>query len=426
MHTEPLNLDVQEAIEGGPLKPGDNLIRLFITLIAIGVFGFFCALFSDYSNRLLWGIYYQNVIFWMGLAAGGVMTTVIMQIVRARWSPPVRRLAEANVSFLPYAYLLFLATYFGKDYLFPWATSPMPGREIWMHPCSVYLRFALLFALLFFLLHRFVRNSLRGDLGLIREKVSDSKLWQGWVYANLTKNWKGADAEVLPLQRRLSVMAPVVVCAYAVVYTLFTTEMIVGMDTIWFSNMFGGFQFLGNIYIAWSFTLILAIYLAKNYPAYNRALSTRQTWDLGMLMLGFSMLWAYTFFSQFLPQWYSNFPEETQWLILRTREAPWKHVGWLSFTLAFILPFILLLSEDVKRTPKAIVTVALLTMVGVWLEKYIIIMPQLNPGSIPFGIIDISIVLGFAGLYGLCIANFLSKYPFLPVSHPLSYDSVDW
>jgi Ni/Fe-hydrogenase subunit HybB-like protein len=426
MHIEPLNLDVKEAIEGGPLEPSPFLVRLLIMFLAIGVFGFFAAYFTEFPKDQLWGIYYQNVIFWMGLAAGGVMTTVIMQIVRARWSPPVRRIAEANVAFLPYAWVLFLCTYFGRHELFPWANAPMPGREIWMRPECVYLRFAILFGGFFFLLHRYVRTSLRGDIGFARDQAPTQEKWKGWTYASITKGWKGAEREILPLQRKLSCWGPVVVLCYAIVYTLFATEMIVGMDTIWFSNMFGGFQFLGNIYIGWSFTALVAIYLAKNYSAYNKVITTRQTWDLGMLMLGFSMLWGYTFFAQFLPQWYSNMPEETQWLILRTREFPWKNIGWLTFTLCFIMPFILLLSEDVKRAPKALCTVAIIAMAGVWFEKYIVIMPQLSPGAVPFGFVDITILLGFIGVYGLAFLSFLKKFPFIPVSHPLTHDSIEW
>lgn len=89
-------------------------------------------------SLLTWSIF-------QGLALGGVMTAVIMQIVRATWGAPVRRLAEANVAFFPVAFFLFLTTYFGKEYLFYWGSKPMPGREMWMQPGFVYTRFAILF-----------------------------------------------------------------------------------------------------------------------------------------------------------------------------------------------------------------------------------------------------------------------------------------
>ncbi len=425
MHTEPLNIDVQKVIDAGPLHPKLSLQRICRVLALVGFTVLIVGMIIG-NPQHVWGVYYVNTLYWMGLAAGAVMTTVIMQIVRAKWSPPVRRLAEANIAYLPWAFFFLLFSFLGKEVLFPWARGEMPGREWWMEPGFAYTRNVLSFLLLYLLMLRFVSWSLRGDIGVARDKASTKDHWRGWIYAKLSKDWKGAEEEVIPLQRKMSYLAPVIVVVYALVYTFFTTEMVVGMDTIWFSNMFGGFQFLGNIFMGWAFTALLAIYCAKNYPAYDKTLQRRQTWDLGMLMLGFSMLWAYTFFAQFLPQWYSNMPEETQWLIQRTRIAPWKHVGWLTFTCCFIIPFVMLLSEDIKKNPKTLSIVAVIAMIGLWLEKYVIVMPQLFPNSVPLALFDVIVTLGFAGLYGLCILSFLKRYPFIPVSHPLTFGSNRW
>jgi hypothetical protein len=127
-----------------------------------------------------------------------------------------------------------------------------------------------------------------------------------------------------------------------------------------------------------------------------------------------------------LPQWYGNLPEETQWMILRTREYPWKAWGWVTFAMCFIMPFILLLSRDLKRTPAAFATVGLLIFLGIWAEKYIAIMPNISPGSIPFGALEFGLFLGFLGMYVLSVLNFLSKLPFIPVSHPQTQGKIDW
>lgn len=433
MHAEAPTHDVDTLIEAGPLDRARSSGWLWWAFVVVGIASFLLGLLLYPAHRI-WGAYYVNLLFWMGLAVGGVITVVICQVVRAKWSATIRRIGEANVAFLPWAFVLLLATYFGKEYLFPWARGPMPGREWWMQPNFVYARFVILMAFLFFVLTRFVRHSLRADIGLIRERRGESgHPYLGWPYQGLVANWRGADIEVPGTQRRLSVMAPIVIALYAVIYSLFAFEMVMAMDTVWFSNMFGGFYFVGNIYMGWGMTILLTLYYVNRNQGFSNVVNTGQLWDLGKLTFGFCMLWGYLFWSQFLPQWYGNMPEETQWLILRTREEPWMTLGWLTFACAFIIPFITLLSDDIKKTPRAITKVVFIVLLGVWLEKYMVVMPQLFPSEIPllsaelgFGLPELGIFLGFMGAYLLSIQGFLSKYPAIPVANPLTYGSQDW
>jgi hypothetical protein len=426
-HGYPLNINLEEVLQTEPIQPVLSLRRLFIICALVGALTFLLGLFYTTPERL-WGSYYVSLLMWMGLACGGVMIAAIVQIVRAKWSPPIRRITEANVAFLIWAFPLFLLTYFGKETLFPWARAPMPGREWWMQADFVYLRFTVLLAVLFLLMWRFVRLSVRSDIGLLREIHKKDSFWFKHGYSGLCKNWGGAEHESITIQRKLSVSAPVLVLAYVVIYSLFGFEMIMAMDTIWYSNMFGGFMFLGNIYMAWAMLILLVVYFNKNSPAFARNSTVNTLWDIGKLTFGFCMLWGYTFFSQYLPQWYGNLPEETQWLLLRTTGL-WQPISYTVFGMCFVMPFILLISEDLKKTPKALSAVAIIILAGMWLEKYVLVMPQLTPGSIPVltdGLYEIGIFLGFLGLYGLSIQGFMKKYPFIPVSHPLTRGSKDW
>ncbi len=417
MHAEALNIDIQETIDTPPMKVTSGIHTLCYLMIAFGVVVFAWSLFSGNTPGVVWGSYYTSFLFFMGISVGAVMTTPIVQIVRATWCVPIRRIAEAHIAFLPVAFFLFLGSYLGKDYLFPWATEPMPGREWWMQPNFVYLRFAVLFLLFFYFLYRFTRISLRSDIAMVREKATDKEMWKGGLYQKLSLGW-GGEKEILSSQWKMSVLAPVVVACYAIVWTLFATEMIVGMDKIWFSNMFGGFQFLGNIYMGWAALALFSFYYASKNGTFAKLLRRQVRWDLGMLCFGFCMLWGYTFFSQFLPQWYSNMPEETQWLFIRTREVPWKTFGYVAFCCAFVIPFITLLSEDVKKNPWTMSFVALIIFVGVWFEKYVIVMPQISPDAIPFGLVDIGIFVAMLGMYILSILWFMARFPMITVSHP--------
>ncbi len=423
VHVIPVNID--SVIEAGPIKATSaTLVKLWL-MIFVGLF-VFCSNLIFGDAAVTWGAFYVNTVFFMGLSLGGTMTTVIMQIVRATWGAPIRRLAEANIAFFPIAYTALLTTYFGREYLFYWGRAPMPGREWWMQPTFVYVRFSILFALLFILMARFVFLSLRGDVGLAHDRAKDKSKWNLPIHQYLLRGWRGAEREVLPLQRSMSVSAPVVVFAYAIVVSLFSFEMIMGQNPSWMSNLFGAFIFVSQVYIGWASLALMTMFFSKNNKKFGELVSTQQTWDLGKLTLGFCMLWGYMFWSQFLVQWYGNLPEETQWLILRTREYPWKGIAWVVFAMCFVIPFVCLLSRDLKKTPLAYATVCFIVMSGVWLDRYLIIMPEVSPGAVPFGITEIGIFIGFLGAYLLCIRTFLSKFPFVTVSHPLTHGSSEW
>jgi hypothetical protein len=319
-----------------------------------------------------------------------------------------------------------LVTYFGRHELFPWANHPMPGKEWWMQPDFVYARHAVLLALMFFLFGCWVRKSLRGDIGLLRERFAGKNRWVGWPYQGLSAGWKGTAKEVSILQPSMSRMAPVLIFVYAIVYSLFTFEFVMGMDPHWISNLFGGFYFIGNIYLAFAVLAILTFYLSRTNKDYAKVITPDTRWDLGKLTFGFSMFWGYFFFSQFLPQWYGNLPEETQWMILRTREYPWKSLGWITFSMCFVIPFITLLSRDLKKTGATFAVVGLVIFIGVWIEKYMAIVPNVSPGVIPFSALDVGMFFGFLGAYVLSVMGFISRYPFIPVSHPQTVGHDEW
>lgn len=425
MHSNSPSINLNEVLEAPPIETPRGLRRSMWWCFWVGLL-VFCVGLVMYPHNLLWAAYYTSAVFFMGLSVGGVVISVIFQIVRATWPTPVRRIAEAGVAYFPWAFLSILVTYFGRHELFPWANHPMPGKEWWMQPNFVYSRNALLLAFMFYMLCRFVRLSLRGDIGLLRERFANQKRWVGWPYPSLVKNWQGSAVEVPALQNAMSRIAPVLIFIYAICYSLFTFEMVMAMDPMWISNLFGGFYFIGNIYIGFAMMMLLSYYLTRINKDYAKVISPDARWDMGKLTFGFCIFWGYFFFSQFLPQWYGNLPEETQYMILRTREYPWKSLGWITFSMCFVIPLILLLSRDVKKTGATAAATSIIILIGVWIEKYMAIMPNISPTVIPFGVMEFGIFLGFLGMYVLSIMSFLSKYPFVPVSHPQTLGKDEW
>lgn len=425
MHAAGPSIDIGKALNAQPFQPSPTLRKALWLAVIFGVTTFLVGILSGNAAHT-WFCFYWSLIYFMGLSVGGVMISAIFQITRATWSASIRRLTEANVAFLPIALTLFLTTYLGRQHLFPWARSPRAGTEWWMQPGFVYVRMGLLFTVLFYFMWRFVRLSLRGDIGMAKDHSENPSRWDGFFYNSITERWRGLPLEVSEIQNRLSQRAPALVLVYALVYSLFAFEMVMAMDYKWMSNLFGGFMFIGNIYGAWAILTLVTLYHVKRNKEFGEWVTTNELWDLGKLTFGFCMVWGYFFFSQFLPQWYGNLPEETQYLILRTREFPWKGFAWVTLSACFIVPFILLLSRDLKKTPRCIGSVAVLILIGLAMERYLLVMPQLSPGQIPFGTTEIGIFIGFLGLYGLSLQSFLGAVPPVIMSSPLAHGSSDW
>ncbi len=424
MHIEVAPIEAKEIVDGAPLTLPSFMTTLLWVFLWLGV-GLISwgMVFSDPAE--FWGAYYVNVVFWMGLAAGGVMVAVIFQIVKARWSIPIRRLFEAHVAYLPYAYISLMFTWFGRQYLFSWAQAPAPGKEWWMEPTFVYLRFAVLLGLLFWMMTKFVRLQLKSDVAIARKVTGHSDRWSGYPYDSMSEGVDTDHCSIKATQKLASVRAPLVAVLYGFIYSLFAFEMVMGMDRHWYSTMFGGFTFVGNIYIAWAGTAILMVVLAFNNPQFWKLLRGQQLHDLGKLIFSFCMLWGYLFFSQYLPIWYGNLPEETRWFLLRIREQPWRDIAWIVLPMCFFIPFIMLAARDIKKNPKTLAITALIPFIGVWLEKYLVIIPQVTPHHMPSWIMPIGLALGFLGAYGLSVMSFLKTYPMVPLSYNEIHGGVE-
>jgi hypothetical protein len=422
MHAEAIVVDVDEVVKSGPIKPTANFLSLMFACIFIGMVTFaWGIIFAD--PQRFWGTFLVSLTFFMGLSAGSVIISAIFQITRAKWCPPVRRLAEVNVAFLPIALVLFLTTLFGASEIFPWAVNPRPGSEFWMNTTAVYTRISIFLGSLFYLMWYFVTLSMRGDLQLAQSK-NDS--WLGGFKSYLAGKFIGEKEDIINLQNRLSRLAPFLVAVYAVFYSFYAFEIIMALDKSFMSNLFGAFIFAGNVYVAWAFLALSAIYYASVNEGYRKILGTQQLWDLGKLTFGFCMVWGYFFFSQFLPIWYGNLPEETQWMILRVREYPWKGFAYVVFGCCFVFPFITLLSRNLKKSPFAYAAVCLVIFVGIWIQDYLLIMPQFYPNEISLSFLDLGIFLGFLGIFGYTTRSLLSVVPFVPISHPTIKGDIDW
>src|SRR5436309_2924730 len=193
-------------------------------------------------------------------------------------------------------------------------------------------------------------------------------------------------------------------------------------DQNWVSNRFGAFYFMGSFLAALMALAVLTIFLRRRMGL-EQLVSEKQLHDLGKLCFGFTVFWGYLMWAQYLVIWYGNLPEETYFIFYRLI-GPWRPVGTWVFVLVFLIPFVGLLGVKPKRYPPTFLAFALISLVGIWLERYLEVVPSINGGAGPaIGVPEIGVTLFFGGLFLLSMGLFAARYPM--ISPRLAADTLE-
>ena len=349
----------------------------------------------------LWQAWHVNFMFWTGLAQALVVFAATQKLAKGHWSGLVIRLAEAAAAFLWVSLALYLGLIVGRAHVFSWLHEPRPDLGGWLTAKFFFVRNGLIYLLLTWLSWRFVRHDMAPD---IRE-LGD-----------------GRPADRLEGRDAITREAAWLVVGYAFGYSLLAFELVMSLAHKWVSNLFGAFYFMGSFLAALMTLAALGIVLRR--PMGLGALySTKQQHDLGKLCFGFTVFWAYLMWSQFLVIWYGNLPEETFFIFYRLW-GPWRPVGTAVFFLVFVIPFIGLLGVKPKKYAPTMVGFALVSLAGIWLERYLEVVPSINNGAGPaIGVPEVGVTALFAGLYLLSIAWFAARRPML--SPRLAADTLE-
>ncbi len=391
----------------------DRTHRLCLGASLVGGAAFLYGLVLGDSMRA-WQSLLVNFLFFGGLAQAGVVISAIMQVTSSRWGRALKRTSEATSAFLPISFVLLLVLLAGAHSWMPWVHEPVPSKQAWLNIPFLVIRQVLAALLLGGLSLLYVRQSLRPDIGQLDESGDHQA---SGISRRVIAGWRGLEEERDASQRAQSRLAPAILIAYGWVFTLVAFDFFMSLDPHWFSTLAGGFYFIGNLFIGFAFLCVIAVWSRERLQL-TEYIGSHQLHDVGKLLFGFCILWAYLFWSQYLVIWYGDLAEETEFIYHRMHGA-WAPVAWTVFAMAFVIPFVVLLSRAVKTKPRALLTIALVCFVGMWLERFILVSPSLWHGEgVPLGLIEILVTLGTAGLFGWSYATFLRTFPVLPLADP--------
>ena len=197
--------------------------------------------------------------------------------------------------------------------------------------------------------------------------------------------------------------------------TFAAIDWVMSLSPHWASTIYG-FIFVGAQAIASMCLMIIVIVLLSGSEPLAGIIQKRHLHDLGKLLFAFNMLWAYFDFSQLLIIWSGNQPEEISFY--RTRLfGGWGVVAVIVLVFSFSLPFLILLSRDVKRTPRLIAKVAAWMLLMRLVDLYWMTRPEFTSRAFPTWL-DFVVPIALVGLWLGFFAMNLKQRPLLPLGDP--------
>jgi Ni/Fe-hydrogenase subunit HybB-like protein len=423
------DIHVPERIEARYLTPVRGTTLLLGVLVAVGALAFFALLGADADRA--WQAYVANWLFFTGIAQGALIFCAATVITKAKWNWSVRRLSLAMGAFLPLSYLLLLPMLGLREDYFTWIDK-MAYDEI-VQLKAAYLNIPFLVtrtligpAVLFTMSLIFMYWALRPDLGPERSADEGGVTGRAAWRERLAGNWLGREAEEARSWQRLKVLAPALVLVYAVVMSMLVVDFAMTLEPHWFSTLFPVWYFMAAFWGGIAVTVVTMVLLKRRDPYFDEHMGPQQKHDLGKLLFGFSVFWAYLFWSQYIVQWYGKLPWEQAWFINRSTPE-WGPLSLLVIFLCFVVPFAALMGRKPKMIPIWLGGVAGVALFGLWLERWLLIAPSLHTeGNPTITFWEPLIGLGFLGIFAFAVRWFLATFPVIqlwqPKPEPEMYD----
>ncbi len=381
-----------------------SLLYLFAT--GVGVWG--------NNNTVSWGFPIINFVFWVGIGHAGTLISAILFLLRQNWRTGINRFAEAMTIFAVICAGLFPAVHVGRIWLVLWL-APIPTTQamwpqarsplMWdLFAIGTYMTVSLLFWYM----------GMIPDLATLRDRAKSRRAQA--IYGFFALGWTGSNRHWLRFERAYLLLAalatPLVLSVHSVVSFDFATSLVPG----WHTTIFPPYFVAGAVFGGFAMVLTLAI-PARQWFGLQDLITPRHLENMSKVMLATGLIVAYAYSIEFFTAWYSGHHYE-QFVFMNRPLGPYWWAFFIMFFCNVIAPQALWFSK-VRKHVWLIFAVALLINVGMWFERFVIVVTSLHRDYLPSSWamftptwIDLGMLLGSFGLF---FTLFLLFCRFLPM-----------
>ena len=327
---------------------------------------------------VFWAFYITNFVFWIGISHAGTLISAILRLVNAGWRRPVTRCAEVITVFALMIGAMFPIIHLGRPWLFFWLVPYPSQRLIWPNfrsplvwdffAIGTYLTGSVLFLLL----------PMIPDFAVVRDRAAGLRRR---IYRILALGWRGTPKQWHRLETAMQIMAIVIIPVAVSVHTIVSFDFSMAPVPMWQSTIFGPY-FVGGAIFSGIAALIVAMAVLRRFLHLEDYLHPVHFENLGKLLLVMSLLWGYFVFNERLVTYYGNGPSEMG-VFFRTQRESFAPLYWTMVVLNFVIPLILV-GVRRFRTITGCVVASLGVIVGMWLERFLIVVPSLGAKYLPY------------------------------------------
>ena len=364
------------------LRTRTNLGRAWIIIliagILVGLFGLFTQITKGHivtgmRDYVVWGVYIVNFIFFMGLSYAGALVAGSLHLMQAKWRKPVMRMAEiltvVSLMIGPLFILLCIGRLDRIYYLFIYGRiqSPITWDVIAISTdligCLIFLYLALI-----------------PDFSKLRDFPNlDVQPWRKKLYRILSLGYQDIPEHNIILRRSKNIMAAIIIAIAIIVYSVLAWIFSVTLQPGWHSAIFGPYFVIAAVYSGTG-VLIIVMWLYRRIYNLQEYITKDHFVKIGILLLILAAFFGYFTFSEYLTKWYGSEKNDSLLINKLFDEFFWMFI--MSNYVGVILPLIIM-GIPKFRTINSITFAAIFSVVALWFNRYLIVVPTLETPYLP-------------------------------------------
>jgi molybdopterin-containing oxidoreductase family membrane subunit len=400
-----------------------------IAIVLVGVYAFIVQVQKGHEitgmrDNVVWGIYIINFIFFVGISYSGAFISGILHFYETPWKNAISRIVEImtvlSLVIGPIFILLCIGRLDRLHYLFiyPRIQSPITWDIIAIMTdligCFIYL-------LLTFI----------PDFAIFRDsKDLKAPAWRKKMYKFLAIGYKDTPTQRERLEKIKNIMSAMIIALAIVAYTVLAWIFSLTLQPGWNSTIFASYFIVAGLYSGVG-VIIISMYVIRKMYKLENYIKRIHFIGSGIVLLVISLLYGYFTFSEYFAKWFSHKIHDVNLLETLFGRYFWEFI--LANYLGIIIPIIILFFKKL-RTIKSITFAAVVAVLGMWLNRYLIVVPTLETPYLPiqdtreaflfYSATWVEFALSFAGIaaFLLFFTVLLKLVPIIPMSGIIDYE----
>jgi len=364
-----------------------------------------------------WGFAIINFVWWIGIGHAGTLISAILLLLRQKWRQSINRFAEAMTLFAVSCAGLYPLIHMGRPWLFYWMLPYPNTMRMWPQFRSPLVwdvfavsTYATVSAMFWFV-------GLIPDLATLRDRATNRAT--RIIYGMLAMGWRGSAKHWHRYETAYLLLAGLSTPLVISVHTIVSFDFAIGIIPGWHTTIFPPYFVAGAIYAGFAMVMLLAIPIRKVYGLED-FITMRHLQNMAKLILATGLLVGYGYMMETFMAWYSGSKYEI-FMIANRMKGPYAVLYW-SLILCNIIAPQFLWSPKIRNNIKALFTISVIVSIGMWLERFIIVVTSLHRDFMPssWGMYyptkwDWATYLGTIGLFVALIFLFIRVLPMISI-----------